>query len=113
MFCKTCGQEVNDNAVICPHCGCTIKQTTETNPQQKMRKINVLCLVGFILSLVSLFISLYCTIPIAALVLSIVGVVQASKRGDGLRGLGIAGIVLSGISVILCIILLVYGLSLL
>ncbi len=22
MFCKTCGKEINDNAVICPNCGC-------------------------------------------------------------------------------------------
>jgi len=21
MFCKNCGTEINDNAVICPHCG--------------------------------------------------------------------------------------------
>ena len=25
MYCKTCGKEVNDNAEICPHCGCRLK----------------------------------------------------------------------------------------
>ncbi len=23
MYCKTCGKEINDNAVICPNCGCS------------------------------------------------------------------------------------------
>ncbi len=22
MYCRNCGQEVNDEAVVCPHCGC-------------------------------------------------------------------------------------------
>lgn len=26
MFCKNCGKEVNDNAVVCVHCGCAIAQ---------------------------------------------------------------------------------------
>lgn len=24
MYCKTCGNEINDNAVICVHCGCAV-----------------------------------------------------------------------------------------
>lgn len=31
MFCKNCGKEVNDNAVICVHCGCSVA-TTSTEP---------------------------------------------------------------------------------
>ena len=26
MFCKKCGKEVNDDAVVCIHCGCAIKE---------------------------------------------------------------------------------------
>ena len=25
MFCKKCGKEIDDEAVICPHCGCKAK----------------------------------------------------------------------------------------
>jgi len=25
MYCKNCGQQINDNAVVCPHCGCAQK----------------------------------------------------------------------------------------
>ena len=31
MFCPTCGKEINDNAVICPNCGCP---TNNQPPQQ-------------------------------------------------------------------------------
>ncbi|MFI3293127.1 MAG: TM2 domain-containing protein [Rikenellaceae bacterium] len=24
MFCKNCGKEINNNAVICVHCGCSV-----------------------------------------------------------------------------------------
>ena len=30
MFCSTCGTEVNDNAVICPNCGCQLKKLETT-----------------------------------------------------------------------------------
>ena len=33
MFCSKCGKEVNDEAVVCVHCGCAIenKKTPATN----------------------------------------------------------------------------------
>lgn len=32
-FCKECGQRVAKKAVICPHCGCQIEETTGAAPQ--------------------------------------------------------------------------------
>ncbi len=29
MFCSKCGKEINDEAVICIHCGCAIKKKNE------------------------------------------------------------------------------------
>ena len=103
MFCKKCGSEINDDAVICVKCGCSTKEeppvpTAEQLAQKK--KINVLCLVGFVLSLVSLLIALYGTVAIAGMVLSIIGLVQANRTGERLKGLGIAGIVVSAGSLI-------------
>lgn len=31
MFCKNCGQEIDDKAVICPHCGVLQKQVDTTD----------------------------------------------------------------------------------
>ncbi len=28
MFCSKCGKEINDEAVVCVHCGCAVKDTS-------------------------------------------------------------------------------------
>ena len=30
MFCEKCGKEVHDEAVVCVHCGCALKTTSES-----------------------------------------------------------------------------------
>ncbi len=111
MFCKICGKEINDQAVICPHCGCQVKETAIENTDVK--KVNVLCIIGFVLSLVSLLISLVGIVAIAGLVLSIIGVNQASKNNQKLKGLGIAGICVSAGSLLYTIIVVIIGAALL
>lgn len=112
MFCKTCGKEINDNAVICPYCGCSTENAVKKEEKERP-KLNVLSLVGFILSLVSLLLSLYGIVAIAGLVLSIVGLYQCSKNGERLKGLAIAGIIVSAVSIVYTIIVIIYGVSLL
>ncbi len=93
MYCRICGKDVNDQAVICPHCGCQIAtpvQTEQTTKPQK--KANIFCIIGFVLSLISLILALWGIVAIAGLVLSIIGIIQCSRNGDKLKGLGIAGI---------------------
>ncbi len=34
MFCKQCGQEVADDATFCGHCGCNLKSTETTIPNE-------------------------------------------------------------------------------
>ena len=85
------------------------KEHMESNEQQtevaatqvqevKVNKVNVLGLVGFILSIISLFLSVFGVVPLAALVLSIVGLVQCTKRGGGMKGFPIAGIIIGAVS---------------
>lgn len=31
MFCKNCGQEIDDKAVICPHCGVSQKDNSSVS----------------------------------------------------------------------------------
>lgn len=35
MFCKHCGNEVLDSAVVCPKCGSSLKQVQETTEEDK------------------------------------------------------------------------------
>lgn len=42
MYCKNCGSEVNDNAIICIKCGCSLCENNNDlvlqNPQDKSPK---------------------------------------------------------------------------
>ena len=35
MFCEKCGKEVNEEAVVCIHCGCSLKSSTESNTNEE------------------------------------------------------------------------------
>ena len=30
-YCRECGKEINENAVICIHCGCQVKEVKNVN----------------------------------------------------------------------------------
>ena len=116
MFCRVCGKEINDEAVICPHCGCSVKDeptVSKSASGEKTGKSNVMSIVGFILSLVSLLISLFGTVATAGLVLSIIGLVQCNQKGERLKGLAIAGLIVSIVSLIYTVYVLIYGIALL
>lgn len=98
MFCNKCGKEIMDDAVICVHCGCAVKKEEPVAPAPAKKKPNVMCIVGFVLGCVSWLLALWGTVAIAGLILSIVGLNQAKSRDEGLKGLGIAGICVSAVS---------------
>ena len=104
MFCKVCGKEINDQAVICPHCGCAVEKKQE----EVEKPISILSILGFVLGLVGIFFSYYLILPIAGLVISICGVYRAKKCNQKLAGLGIAGIVLSSVWLFICICVLAF-----
>ena len=66
-------------------------------------KTDGLCLAGFIVSLVSLILC-GCSVSLVSLILSIVGVTRIKKNGHSGKGLGIAGIVISAVSIVIFII---------
>ena len=88
------------------------------------RKFSVLCLVGFIISLLPIVVLVfndflsrwmksfglnmaYTVLPLVGLIVSIIGVVSARKKGKTGKGFGIAGIVLPGIGISLALVILV------
>jgi len=100
MFCKNCGKEIDDSAVVCPNCGVATenmaKNSTPAAPAQK----NTMALVGFILALLGF--------NLIALILSIIGLTNTKKpeyNGDG-KGFAIAGIIISCAYIILYICLI-------
>ena len=58
MFCSKCGKEVNDEAVVCVHCGCAIEQkkTAAANPNDAPNM--GFAVLGFFIPLVGLILYL-------------------------------------------------------
>lgn len=93
MYCKNCGKEIDDKAVVCPYCGVLANRENITDTSGGT---NVLAIVGFILSFF---------IAIAGLICSIIGYKNAPQFGGKGKGLALAGIILSIASMVLSFIL--------
>ncbi len=105
-FCSKCGKEINDEAVVCVHCGCAVEDAAAPVPAAATGKFSALGIVGFILSLVSWFVALYGIVAIAGVVFSALGMKQCNAGFKG-KGLAIAGLVLSIISLVFTLITVV------
>lgn len=91
MYCTRCGQQLDDNSAYCAHCGApTDNCNTATCAAPAQPETNALAIVGFVLSF---FVSL------PGLICSIIGYRKAKNEGYGQRGLAIAGIVISSVTI--------------
>lgn len=125
-FCSYCGAELQDGAEICKNCGCRAVNAPVKSSASKSG-LNVLALVGFILSIVSLLVSLCLLvfeydsahtsalfsgmpIAIAGLVCSIVGLVNIKRNQQRGKGFALTGIILAAAIIALWILALLIGL---
>lgn len=70
------------------------------------KKINALCLSGFIVSLVSLLINLFGIVGMVGFVLSIVGLCTMNATKETGEGMAITGIAVGGFSIIYAFLIL-------
>ena len=100
MFCKNCGTEIIDNAVICPHCGVQVANIgAAANISNACKDTsNPIAIVGFVLSFF---------ICLAGLICSIVGYRKAKNEGLDNQGLALAGIIISSIELASVVILII------
>ena len=99
MYCKYCGQQINDDAYVCVHCGRVVAEQPREN---KPNDVNIYA----VLSLVFAFL-----MPVAGIVLGVIGMSDAKKTGGNGRGLAVAGLTLSIVFIVLAILALVVYLS--
>lgn len=86
MYCKNCGKEIDNNAIVCPHCCAQVNRTAITPAREES---NTIAIVGFIFSFLFALVGLIC---------SIIGYKKAPERGGKHRGLALAGIIISSVS---------------
>ena len=91
-YCRSCGAELVDEAVVCPKCG------VATGEMQTEAKQNTMGIVGLVLCFI--------TGPIIAFIVSLVGYLQGKKNGEKVT-CALVGIILSVIEVVFIIILYV------
>ena len=92
MFCKNCGKEICDEAVVCTNCGCLVKEQPETKP-----KGNGLAIAGFVCSFF---------MPILGWVFGGIGLAKSkSRKGKG-KGFSIAALAIATVNFILGVALL-------
>ena len=90
MFCSKCGNEVNDEAVVCPRCGCMIRriepmpQSATSAPTLESGETSGLATGALVCSFL---------IPIVGLILGIVGTVKYTT--PSLKNRCITAIILS------------------
>ena len=89
MFCKNCGKEMLDEAVICPFCGVA---TENFQSKEHKKETNGMAIAGFVCSFF---------VPILGWVFGGIGLSRANRRGGKGKGLSIAAITIASASAFL------------
>ena len=103
MYCKHCGHEVNEKAIICPNCGiATDNYTAVSKPAASQTKFNGLALAGMICAIAGIIGGDYliCLPSLVGLILSIVGMVKVKEYKSGF-GFALTGIIVGAISLLI------------
>lgn len=92
-FCANCGKQLDDNAVICPNCGCqtgNVNMRSSTGYPVADEHYTTLSIVGFVLC--------FC-VTLAGLICSILAYKSAKEEGNRKsQTLSKAGIIISSVS---------------
>lgn len=101
MYCRNCGKEIDDKAVICVHCGVPTDNMSYSGnaPVKQPGKTNGLAIAGMIVSIIGAMGGNYffCIPSLVGLILSIVGFNKVKECNSG-KGFAIAGIIVGAIS---------------
>ncbi len=98
MYCRKCGKQIDDEAIMCPYCGEFTDAFELSRENQRQERTNGMAIAGFVLSFF---------IFILGIVFSAIGYVKSKECNSG-RGLAIAGLVISVTMTVLCIIEVVF-----
>lgn len=84
-YCKHCGKEIDDKAVVCIYCGCATNDTEVSSGNVQHSKSsdnnsNMMSVVGLVISCVSLIVALFGTVAIGGIIVSTIGLVKSKQK---------------------------------
>lgn len=113
MFCSNCGKEIKDGATFCPECGAAQQGTTPPptsnvgnyatpTSQSTVQKApyNTMCIVGLVISCISLLLNFGGLVGIAGTVVSVIGLNSCKQKNENGKALAIIGIVIGVFSIL-------------
>lgn len=109
MYCKKCGNTIDEDTIFCPHCG----EKQEDEPQNEKEQIveqtpveptkksyNIFAVIGFAVAIISLFLNFFGLVGIAALIVSIIGYKKIEETAENGKRFAFAGMIIGAISVL-------------
>ena len=109
MFCSKCGKQISDGSTFCPVCGAQLNAPGASNApnassynaaqQTREPRLNTMCLVGFVISCISLLLNFFGLVGIAGVIVSTIGMTGCNRNGEKGKGLAITGIIIGIFSI--------------
>ena len=111
MFCTNCGKEIQEGSAFCPECGATQQGATPpvtnaggySNPtsQPVVQKVpyNTMCIIGLVISGISLLLNFGGLVGIAGTIVSVIGLLRCKQKNENGKALAIIGIIIGVCSI--------------
>lgn len=113
MFCVNCGKKIGDGSTFCPECGAaqpriappfassTGNYSNPVNPSVVQKApYNMMCIVGLVISGISLFLNFFGLVGIAGTIVSVIGLISCKQKNENGKALAVIGIVIGAYSIL-------------
>ena len=112
MFCVNCGKEIQDGVAFCPECGTTQQGATPSvsdsgcysnptsQPIVQKAPYNIICIIGLVISGISLLLNFWGLVGIAGTIVSVIGLLQCKQKNENGKILAIIGVCIGAYSII-------------